>query len=287
MPSGLVRVAFAATTTTLTPMVIRSGTQLVVSDGFAYLHSARTTVVVDPYGTATAVGGWLAGSSRLFPDEDDQAVWGMRGDSVGLVHVGTDEPFASFELPATTVVGDAAPLGNGDIAAPGAGGTYDVNSSHIARRVTAGRLIATGDTVALAQQCDTVDGCSLLRVGTAPPTPAHRLPGTFASLAGSRAQGTVSPDGRVVAIDVADGDRATSLHLVNMNDGRNVDTHLATAAPVDGNEVAVWSPDGRYLWTVTSGGALDVVDARTGLLAPESAKLGLRGRAEALAFAFG
>lgn len=286
-PDGLVRIAFARGTSTLTPAAVTSTTQLVVSGGFAYLHSSGKTVVVDPYGMPTRVGGWLADSSRLFPDEDDHAVWGVTSSAVGLVQVGSSEPYASFDLPAATAIGDAAPLGDGDIAVPGVGGTYGVGGSHALRRITTGRLLATGESFVVAQQCNSSYACSVFRVGTAPPTAPHRIPGTFARAANGDAEGTVSPDGRLVAIELTDSDGDTSLHLVNLASGRDDDTHIAAAAPTEGNEVAVWSPDARYLWTITSAGALEVVDSRTGVVTPESIGLRLRGPASALASAAG
>ena len=166
VPSGLLRIDLARGTTTQTSVPTETGpTQLVVTGDHALLHSTSMTYVVGPDGVAHRLSGWLADSSRLLPDDDDDAVWGVHGDTVGLVQTGSNEPYRQFELPSTLALRDAEPVDGGDLAVPGAGGVFDVSASRVIQRITTGQLIATGDDVSLVQECNAAYRCSTVRVG--------------------------------------------------------------------------------------------------------------------------
>jgi len=87
--------------------------------------------------------------------------------------------------------------------------------------------------------------------------------------------GTVSPDGSMAAVVVpGQSQNQAWLELVSMRTGAGVRVPVPVTASSTSQSLA-WSPDSRWLFVVTAGGTLAVVDARTSH--PQHLNLGLSG----------
>jgi hypothetical protein len=77
--------------------------------------------------------------------------------------------------------------------------------------------------------------------------------------------GVIAPDGSTAAVAEGGNGGATTVHLINLRTGatRNLGFRAAESG-ISAQETMAWSPNGRWLFVVTSGGKIVAIDPRTG-----------------------
>lgn len=200
-------------------------------------------------------GGLDTGTFTFLPGPLPRTVWIDSGDTgISLTLYGLDgAPVAApFRMATSRDVlgGDGA----GQVAAAGPGGVY-VTGSGGWRRITTGRLLALGPTVAVAEECDEqlacVDTVIDRRSGE-----RHVLYDPARRALGDGVLGAVSPDGRWAALSNGAGAR---IDVVDLTTGSSVTVAITGR---DGNR-PVWSPDGRRVWFLDDAGGVGWYDVTT------------------------
>lgn len=246
------------------PLESTGGVHVVAGDGWT---AVRPLDVVAGYllepgrPTERLQGGLDTGTFTFLPGPLPRTVWIDSGDTgISLTLYGLDgTPVAAPFRMATSreVLGSD---GAGQVAAAGPGGVY-VTSAGGWRRITTGRLLALGPTVAVAEECDErlacVDAVIDRRSGERRVLydPARRA-------LGDGVLGAVSADGRWAALSNGAGAR---VDVVDLAGGASTTVAITARSPVR----PVWSPDGRRVWFLDENGGVgwyDVTSATSGQL---------------------
>ena len=141
-------------------------------------------------------------------------------------------------------------------------GVYDARPDGL-RKVAAGMLVAAGREAWLVSNCPRQARCVNTVVDPATGT-KKVLPATDDPSWDEMPfwpPGTVCPDGRSAAILGPGPGRDTTVRLVDLRTGAHRDILIGPVLP---SGSLVWSPDSRWLFTLTAGGAIEAIDVRTG-----------------------
>lgn len=155
----------------------------------------------------------------------------------------------------------SVPDGQGYVLVQDGGTVYDARPAGM-RRVATGTIAAVGDSAWLIGRCHSANRCVNTVIDPAIGV-SRVLPGS-ADLVGYPVSGwppgLISPDGRLAAVvSYGPGNRAT-MNLVDLRTG--TDRRIALGAR--GRPGLAWSPGSRWLFSVTSNGALQVINPTTG-----------------------
>ena len=199
-------------------------------------------------------------SGPVFPGPASNQMWaGDDNDTrMALENLAGARLAGSIPIPQGGSYFSATPDGVGYLLLPGVGGVYDSRPSGL-RRITTGALLAVGPTGWLVTECDEQDDCHTVLVG--------RLDGSRrvlnpASL-GRDLRGVIAPDGSTAAMVTAGQDGTMGLCLLDLASGRRrvLDVALGQES-FDGG--VFFSPDGSWLFAVTSAQTVAVINSRTG-----------------------
>ncbi|GAA3551332.1 hypothetical protein GCM10022197_02810 [Microlunatus spumicola] len=162
------------------------------------------------------------------------------------------------------------PVGHltGALVTSGTAGTYEAGPEGT-RRLSRGTLLGLGTDAVLSWDCNTQKRCDarVNRPGKAPrylPAVHKSLLGLYADdvAAAATGRGVLSPDGAWLALELPKPTRSGArLVLVELSSGHRVEVPGALADRRSTDQAA-WTPNGRYLLTLTDG-RLRVFDATT------------------------
>ncbi|MEP6851322.1 MAG: hypothetical protein ABJA87_01440 [bacterium] len=259
-PSALVRVELATGRITRTPLPSLS------SDGPVSLLVGPDRAIIRPLdfvpgyvvpdGRAPRTLDVVALSSgQVFAGPDARHMWVPTLDGARMRLVDLDGRASGPVLQAP--VFGSRPDGDGYLAYADTSGVYDARPEG-SRRITTGELQAVGPTGWLVAECDVRHRCGSVLI--------DRVTGHRRALGPRRGAsdptGVLSADASTAALIEVNRGPTPRLILIDLRSGhaRSVGMTLAQ------NSLArdlVWSPDGRFLFTVDGGGRIVVVD-RTG-----------------------
>ena len=213
---------------------------------------------------ARLLAGALSDGGAAFPGPASGQYWSESANSAAADGLrlylvdGTGRRLGpAIALPPTTntpVVSD----GSGYVITQGIGGSYDARPGSL-RRITTGAVVAVGPTAWLAEECDDVGECSNVLIDKA--TWTSQVIGPTTSPVGF-SPGVVSPDASRAVLLRPNGRGGLRLIMLQVATG----TERVVADVPDssfGDQVVAFSPDGRWLFVVGLGGALDVYDTAT------------------------
>ncbi|HEY2167672.1 MAG TPA: hypothetical protein VGH01_10930 [Jatrophihabitantaceae bacterium] len=213
----------------------------------------------------------LADSGPIFAGPDAYHIWVQSGvtDNPSMVLTALSGSHADETIPLVTernqpVAGDGAGY---LLLQPSDGGLLDARPNGL-HQITDGYFVAGGRTGWLVAECDASHECKRVLVNSA--TGARHVVDTVSD--SNSPYGVISPTGSTAAMYDVGADGHLSLYLLDLATGARrpvaVDVdQLVTAGSL------IWSPDGRLLLAVTSGGGVDVVTASTGHVTPLDADL--------------
>ena len=183
---------------------------------------------------------------------DDALLAGLPGEVTMLDTTG-NLTHRTVELPGPPIAVDRA----GTWVVTVAGNTYTVAADGVTDLLTSGSLVALGETVAIAKECDEVDVCGYVTIDreTGERTPSE-VPSSVALRLASRGE-SISPDGRF-AITIASYREPTSdgytvfdaATLVDLDQGTAERLTLALDSPVLD---VYWTPDSSFAFFETYG----------------------------------
>lgn len=206
----------------------------------------------------------LDNGGLTFPGPRPGQLWiGSYGDAGPVLRLVTTAGAASgpvIRLPSDESLG--VPDGQGYVLVQLGKAVVDARPNKM-HTVAAGTLLATGPSAWLVSNCPAAARCANTVVD--PATGTRRvLPGD-ANLFGRSLQsgppGQISPDGRLAALLHYGPGRDVTVGLVDLRTGAQ---HDVPVGPVSPNGILVWSPDSRWLFTLTAAGAIEAVDVHTG-----------------------
>lgn len=213
---------------------------------------------------AVPLAGALSDGGAAYPGPAPGQYWSesantsaATGLTLYLVNAAGRRLGPAISLPPTTsnpVVSD----GSGYVITQGVGGSYDARPGSL-RRITTGTVIAVGPTAWLAEECDDIGQCSNVIIDKA--TWTSQVIGPTTSPVGY-SPGVVSPDASRAVLLRANGNGGLRLIMLQVADGAE---RVVADVPDSsfGDQVVTFSPDGRWLFVVGLGGALDVFDTAT------------------------
>jgi hypothetical protein len=215
---------------------------------------------------AALLGGALNLGGPVLPGPRPGTVWvALEADSrisrLQLVDADGASVGKSVTLP-----GNADPYpypdGSGNILAMGVGGVYSLGPGG-AQRVSTGRLVATGPTRWVTQDCDDQARCSLVVIdkssGSKRSLPNAPIPVSYTI-------GVISPDGRTAAFvnHLGDGSAPSIVLMLDLNTGQQLPFSLTVDPQYDESGILAWSPDSRWLFCIDQSGVVHAVDPATG-----------------------
>ncbi len=198
----------------------------------------------------------------VFPGPEPGQMWVRPADDhqpVMALATLDGERLADFvRVPAGSSSFEAVGDGAGYLLYPGIGGVYAARPDGL-HRISTGALLAVGPTGWLVEECDAQYRCRMVLVGRLDGS-RRTVPTTLVSRDQS---GVISPDGSTAAMMTTGQNGAAGLYLLDLVTGgrRTVDVAL-TQETQDG--AIAFSPDGKWLFAITAGGELAVIDRRTG-----------------------
>jgi hypothetical protein len=222
-------------------------------------------------------------NGAVYPGPDSSHMWAQSaqdGRVLSLVGLDGARAGAAIALPAA-VPWLLASDGTGYLVARGVGGDYVARPDGL-RRITTGSVVAIGPTRWLVVECDDRAQCATSVVDRATGS-RRRLNGSALPDTGAP-PGIIAPDGSQAAVvrsSDGDGPNRWTMHLIDLGSGS--DRTVAVFDFSSGFDATMaWSPDSRWLFTV-SDGRLVAVDARTrqvrsleGVLVPPVEQLAVR-----------
>lgn len=227
--------------------------------------------IVPDAGSPVRLQGQLAVTGPALPSTVADHYWVPLADGeMTLVDANGIETGTTVSLLADD--GLLEPDGGGYPLSETADGTYSVRPTGV-RRVTGGTLVGVGDTSWLTVECDLSTGCTtkLIDQGSETERTVHIVGADQWAPNG----GVISPDATVAALlrPAASGD-VTTLHLVDLNTGTNLDTKIDIDVDLArGPDAMAWSPDSQWLFVVDESGRLSAVQRSSGHVLD----LGVRG----------
>jgi WD40-like Beta Propeller Repeat len=196
----------------------------------------------------------------VFPGPASNQMW-VGGDNdtrMALETLAGARLAGSIPLPQGSSSFNATPDGAGYLLFPGVGGVYDARPDGL-RRITTGALLAVGPTGWLVTECDEQDHCHMVLIG--------RLDGSRRVLNpvsdGRDLRGVISPDGSTAAMVTLSQDGALGLCLLDLASGKRRVLEVALSQESFDGGVS-FSPDGTWLFAITSAKTLAVINSRTG-----------------------
>jgi hypothetical protein len=287
-PGVVVRMqlALGRITRTVVPQLNSSGPVSFVVGGYGAIIRPLDSVpgyLVPDEQPARALPATLDKGGPAFPGPSPNDVWLPSSAAGGLdrmVLLGANgrSTRVSLAVPAGSSAQQAFSDANGFLLFTGLGGAYDVrlDGSH---RITTGAVLAIGPTRWLVSECDDRGRCTTVVI--------ERASGTRRTLA-PRANdlefqptGVISPNGAIAAV-IELTDQTATIHLRDLTSG--VDHPIPV--PIDESSIndgsLVWSPDSRWLFTVTARGHIAAVDAQSatvrdlGVPLPDLSQLAIR-----------
>jgi hypothetical protein len=202
--------------------------------------------------------GMLANCGPALPGPKPGQVWVQAAGDQGstrMVLVGMDGRPTGVSVPGQGYGG--ASDGAGYVRVDLVGGTYDARPDGL-HRITAGRVLATGPTGWLAEECDERHQCAMEVV--------DRSSGTHRPIGPARddrySAGVISPDGTLAALATPTGqDQDVVLHLIDLGSGADRATRVTLGNDQDpASGPMVWSPDSRWLFVANAAGRIVAMD---------------------------
>jgi hypothetical protein len=202
----------------------------------------------------------------IFPGPGRNQAWVPRAGNdgaqvMGLVSLDGTTLEGKLPVPPESSLTDAVSDGAGYLLFPGLGGLYDARPDGL-HRITTGGLLAAGPTGWLVLECDEQHRCHPVLVGRR--DGSRRVVNAAFDRVG---HGLISPDGSTAALLAANPEGGSGLELLDLATGKRRDLGISIDEQSFGGTFA-FSPDGRWLFTVTIGGTLAVVNCRTGAIGP-------------------
>jgi hypothetical protein len=148
----------------------------------------------------------------------------------------------------------------------GIGGVYDARPGS-AHRITTGILLAGGPTRWLTVECDDSLSCTNVVIDRLSGA-RHTLDAPVDSFEPN--SGTISPDGRTVALPRYADINSSGIRLVDLDSGadRSVKATLPHGMGLQTGSHMVWSPDSRWLFATDAAGRVMIINRATGRAAP-------------------
>jgi hypothetical protein len=265
----LARIEPAAGRVTLTPVPdLRSG-------GPVYLLAGPDRAIIRPLDSVPAyvvpdgqparqLPGTLNEDGPVFPGPEPGQMWVRPADDhqpvMALATLDGDRLADFVQVPAGSSSFEAVGDGAGYLLYPGIGGVYAARPDG-PHRISTGALLAVGPTGWLVVECDAQYRCRTVLIDRLDGS-RRTVPTTLASRDRS---GVISPDGSTAAMMTAGQNGSSGLYLLDLVTGsrRAVDVAV-TQQTLDG--AIAFSPDGKWLFAITAGGELAVIDRRTGVV---------------------
>jgi hypothetical protein len=202
----------------------------------------------------------LVQEGPVFPGPAPNQMWLARADNnektvMGLAALDGTKLAGSIPVPPESSEFDAAADGVGYLLFSGIGGVYDSQPDGL-HRITTGALLAVGPTGWLVTECDEQHRCLPVLVGRVDGSRRVVNEGSVTHAG----RGVISPDGRTAAMITADGNDP-GVYLLDLATGKRRNLGILVGNPDDG---FAFSPDGKWLFVVNTGGTLVVVNVRTG-----------------------
>jgi hypothetical protein len=188
---------------------------------------------------ASDLRGMLAHCGPALPGPRPGQVWVQTGDQdhPRMVLVGLDGRPTGVSVPGQGYLGVSD--GAGYVLVDLVGGTYDARPDGL-HRITSGRVLASGPTGWLAEECDDRHHCTMDVIDRR--SGAHRTIGPARD--DQYSGGIISPDGTLAALATqTDQDQDAILHLIDLGSGADRATSVTLSndqAP--GGGAMVWSP---------------------------------------------
>lgn len=211
---------------------------------------------------ATLLTGGLANGGDVFPGPVDGQFWQQvtsqdTTSAFELVDAAGRDLHRTITVP-QTITQPAIADGSGYLILQGVSGSYDARPGSL-RRITTGQVTAIGPTEWLAEECDDVGQCSDVAIEKA--TWRRQVIGPTVVPA-ALASGVISPDGSHAAVVRAGKNRRFAVDLMEIATGAE---HTVADIPdgVFGDQTMAWSPDGRWLFVIGAGGAIEVINTTT------------------------
>jgi hypothetical protein len=200
-----------------------------------------------------------------FPGPDSSHTWAQSpgdGRVLALVTLDGAGTGPTIRLP-VSVPWAMASDGTGYLVAHGVGGDYLARPDGL-ERITSGSVLAIGPTRWLVVECDDRARCATSVIDR---TSGNRWRLTGAVVPEQAAPpGIIAPDGSQAAVvrrlGGGDGPEGWTMHLVDLTSGADRTVAVSLNPEIGFEGTMVWSPDSRWLFTV-SAGRLVSVDART------------------------
>jgi hypothetical protein len=267
-----IQMATGLVSRTIMPPLASSGNAAVIAGPHQVIVRPMDYVpgyLVSDGGPARGLPAGLGQGGMTYPGPQPGQVWvtvsadaGADGYSVLRLATmnGTPVGQSTLHVPAAGLL--SVPDGQGYALLQRGDAVYDVRPAG-ARLVADGTLVAAGPSAWLISRCRSASRCISTVID--PATSIRRtLPGS--ALAGypipSWPPGVISPDGRLAALpSYWPGDR-TAVRLVDLRTG--TERSVTAALGGQGWPELTWSPDSRWLFWVAPGGAVKVMDPRTG-----------------------
>jgi hypothetical protein len=200
---------------------------------------------------ASDLRGMLAHCGPALPGPRPGQVWVQTGeqDHPRMVLVGLDGRPTGVSVPGQGYEG--ASDGAGYVLVDLVGGTYDARPDGL-HRITIGRVLASGPTGWLAEECDDRHHCTMDVIDRR--SGAHRPIGPARD--DQYSGGVISPDGTLAALTTqTDQDQDADLHLIDLGSGAD----RATRVTLRGDAM-VWSPYSQWLFVANAAGRIVAVD---------------------------
>lgn len=215
-------------------------------------------------GAARPLPAGLDHGGLVFPGPGPGQVWnGTYGDTGFVLRlVSATGAAARQEIRLPGGDGLSVPDGQGYLLVQAGNAVDDARPGRL-RKVATGTLVAAGSSAWLVSSCPGAARC--VNTVIDPATGARRvLPGDANLFRGPLPDwppGQVAPDGRLAALLLYGHGPNATVRLVDLRTGAVRDTPIGRLSP---NATLVWSPDCRWLFTITARGAIEAVDVRSG-----------------------
>jgi hypothetical protein len=208
---------------------------------------------------ASALHGMLANCGVALPGPQPGQAWVQNNDQRDPRMVLVDLNGRATGVSMSGQNSSEVPDGVGYLLVTLVGGVYDARPEGL-HRITTGRVLATGPTGYLVEECDDRHACTMNVIGRRGGT--HRVPGPAPDQFSS---GVISPDGALAAlVTQATTDTDTLvLHLIDLGSGTDRAMRVMLSARHDPVSAMAWSPHSQWLFVADATGDIVAVD-RTG-----------------------
>jgi hypothetical protein len=205
---------------------------------------------------ASALRGMLANCGVALPGPQPGQAWVHNNDRRDPRMVLVDLSGRPTGVSMSAQNSNEVPDGVGYLLVTLVGGVYDARPDGL-HRITTGRVLATGPTGYLVEECDDRHACTMNVIGRRGGT--HRVLGPAPARLSS---GVISPDDGLAALGtqpVTDTDTVV-LHLIDLGSGTDHATPVMLSARQDPVSAMAWSPYGQWLFVADATGDIVAVD---------------------------